>query len=131
MKFKSGGYQVKEGEKIILKAWPTQVKPVYRSKEQYQEFLELQVAEPSKLQRLHYASSHYGVLPIFQAMDASGKDGTNRHVMSSINPQGCKVFSFKHRNATELEHDFMWRNSQCLLERSRIGIFSRPVTRKC
>jgi len=79
----------------------------------------------SSLQRLHYASNRYAVLLIFQAMDAAGKDGAIRHVMSGVNPQGCQVFSFKHPSATELDHDFLWRTTQCLPERGRIGIFNR------
>ena len=81
--------------------------------------------ELSSLQQLHYASNRYAVLLIFQAMDAAGKDGAIKHVMSGVNPQGCQVFSFKHPSATELEHDFLWRTSQCLPERGRIGIFNR------
>jgi len=77
------------------------------------------------LQRLHYASNRYAVLLIFQAMDAAGKDGAIRHVMSGVNPQGCQVFSFKHPSATELEHDFLWRTTRSLPERGRIGIFNR------
>jgi len=65
------------------------------------------------------------VLLIFQAMDAAGKDGVIKHVMSGVNPQGCQVFSFKHPSAAELEHDFLWRTTQCLPERGRIGIFNR------
>jgi PPK2 family polyphosphate:nucleotide phosphotransferase len=84
-----------------------------------------QVKELSSLQRLHYADNHYSVLLIFQAMDAAGKDGAIRHVMSGINPQGCQVFSFKHPSAMELDHDFLWRTTQCLPERGRIGIFNR------
>ena len=83
------------------------------------------MGELSTLQQLLYASNHYAVLLIFQAMDAAGKDGAIRHVMSGVNPQGCQVFSFKHPSATELEHDFLWRTSQCLPERGRIGIFNR------
>ena len=86
---------------------------------------EEQVEELSSLQRLHYASNRYAVLLIFQAMDAAGKDGAIRHVMSGVNPQGCQVFSFKHPSATELDHDFLWRTTQCLPERGRIGIFNR------
>jgi PPK2 family polyphosphate:nucleotide phosphotransferase len=65
------------------------------------------------------------VLIIFQAMDAAGKDGAIRHVMSGVNPQGCQVFSFKQPSAEELEHDFLWRTTRCLPERGRIGIFNR------
>jgi PPK2 family polyphosphate:nucleotide phosphotransferase len=79
----------------------------------------------SALQQLFYASGRYAVLLIFQAMDAAGKDGAIRHVMSGIDPQGCQVFSFKHPSATELQHDFLWRTTRELPERGRIGIFNR------
>jgi PPK2 family polyphosphate:nucleotide phosphotransferase len=125
MKIKINEFQVPEGEKVDLKKWPTLVKPVYESKEQYQQLLEAQVRELSELQQLLYAHDRYSVLLIFQAMDAAGKDGAIKHVMSGVNPQGCQVFSFKHPSATELEHDFLWRTSQCLPERGRIGIFNR------
>jgi PPK2 family polyphosphate:nucleotide phosphotransferase len=72
-----------------------------------------------------YASNHYAILLIFQAMDAAGKDGAIKHVMSGVNPQGCQVFSFKHPSATELQHDFLWRTTRDLPERGRIGIFNR------
>ncbi len=77
------------------------------------------------LQQLHYASDRYAVLLIFQGMDAAGKDGAIRHVMSGVNPQGCQVFSFKHPSAAELQHDFLWRTTRDLPERGRIGIFNR------
>lgn len=125
MKVKSKDFQVKEGEKVKLKKWPTLVKPVYKSKEDYNEILSEQVSELSDLQQILYASNSYSLLIIFQAMDAAGKDGAIRHVMSGINPQGCQVFSFKHPSATELDHDFLWRTAQCLPERGRIGIFNR------
>jgi PPK2 family polyphosphate:nucleotide phosphotransferase len=125
MKIKSGDFRVQEGDKVKLKKWPTLVKPVYHSKEQYQRLLGEQVSELSALQQLHYASNRYAVLLIFQAMDAAGKDGAIKHVMSGINPQGCQVFSFKHPSAQELEHDFLWRTTQSLPERGRIGIFNR------
>jgi PPK2 family polyphosphate:nucleotide phosphotransferase len=125
MKIRTGDFRVREGDKVRLKKWPTLTTPAYRSKEQYQELLAQQVAELSKLQQLHYAANRYAVLLIFQAMDAAGKDGAIRHVMSGINPQGCQVFSFKHPSAEELEHDFLWRTTQALPERGRIGIFNR------
>jgi PPK2 family polyphosphate:nucleotide phosphotransferase len=78
-----------------------------------------------KLQEKLYAQDNWGLLLIFQAMDAAGKDGTIKHVMSGVNPQGCQVFSFKAPSAEELDHDFMWRTSRCLPERGRIGIFNR------
>jgi PPK2 family polyphosphate:nucleotide phosphotransferase len=83
------------------------------------------IEELSALQQLHYASNHYALLLIFQGMDAAGKDGAIRHVMSGVNPQGCEVFSFKQPTADELEHDFLWRTSRHLPERGRIGIFNR------
>jgi PPK2 family polyphosphate:nucleotide phosphotransferase len=81
--------------------------------------------ELSSLQQLHYASNRYALLLIFQGMDAGGKDGAIRHVMSGVNPQGCQVFSFKQPSADELEHDFLWRTTRCLPERGQIGIFNR------
>jgi PPK2 family polyphosphate:nucleotide phosphotransferase len=125
MKIKFKDYRVREGEKVKLKKWPTKVKPVYQSKTQYQKLLGEQVEQLSSLQRLLYASNRYALLLIFQAMDAAGKDGAIRHVMSGVNPQGCQVFSFTHPSARELDHDFLWRTNQCLPERGRIGIFNR------
>jgi PPK2 family polyphosphate:nucleotide phosphotransferase len=118
-------YVVRESEEVDLKKRPTIVDPVYGSKSRYEEVLAKHVEKLSELQQLHYASSRHAVLLIFQAMDAAGKDGAIRHVMSGVNPQGCQVFSFKHPSATELEHDFLWRTTRDLPERGRIGIFNR------
>ena len=79
----------------------------------------------SEMQDKLYAQDRWGLLLIFQAMDAAGKDGTIKHVMSGVNPQGCQVYSFKTPSPEELDHDFLWRTSQCLPERGRIGIFNR------
>ncbi len=125
MKLDSDDFRVPPGKKINLKKWPTLVKPVYKSKQQYQQLLAQQVEQLAALQRLFYATDRYALLLIFQAMDAAGKDGAIGHVMSGINPQGCQVFSFKHPSATELDHDFLWRTTQALPERGRIGIFNR------
>ena len=125
MKIKSSDYRVPEGTKVCLEKWPTRVAPAYTTKRQYHKLLDERIDGLSTLQRLHYASNRYSVLLIFQAMDAAGKDGAIRHVMSGVNPQGCQVFSFKHPSATELDHDFLWRTSQALPERGRIGIFNR------
>ena len=125
MKLDSDDFRVPPGKTISLIKWPTLVKPEYKSKQQYHQFLARQVEQLASLQRLHYASNRYALLLIFQAMDAAGKDGAIRHVMSGINPQGCQVFSFKHPSATELDHDFLWRTTQALPERGRIGIFNR------
>jgi PPK2 family polyphosphate:nucleotide phosphotransferase len=89
------------------------------------EILEKNRQELSGAQELLYASDTYSVLIVFQAMDAAGKDGTIRHVMSGVNPQGCQVFSFKRPSDEELDHNFLWRYSKCLPERGRIGIFNR------
>jgi PPK2 family polyphosphate:nucleotide phosphotransferase len=125
MKLDIKEFRVPQGKKVKLEKWPTRVKPVYKSKKEYKVMLTRQVEELSVQQQLHYASNQYAVLLIFQAMDAAGKDGAIKHVMSGINPQGCQVFSFKHPSAEELEHDFLWRTTQALPERGRIGIFNR------
>lgn len=125
MKIDIEDFCVPAGKKVKLEKWPTLVKPVYQSKKKYRELIAKQVGELSEQQQLHYASNRYAVLLIFQALDAAGKDGAIKHVMSGINPQGCQVFSFKHPSAEELDHDFLWRTSQCLPERGRIGIFNR------
>jgi PPK2 family polyphosphate:nucleotide phosphotransferase len=101
------------------------MKPFCKSKKRYEKVLAAHVEELSALQQLHYASNRYALLLIFQGMDASGKDGAIRHVMSGVNPQGCEVFSFKQPTADELEHDFLWRTNRHLPERGRIGIFNR------
>lgn len=118
-------HRVRPGEKVDLKKRPTKVNPVYDSKKAYKKMLERRVDELSDLQRLHYASNKHSLLLIFQAMDAAGKDGAIRHVMSGINPQGCQVFSFKQPSSEEREHDFLWRTNKRLPERGRIGIFNR------
>ena len=125
MQINSKEFRVREGRSVKLHNWPTLVKPVYKTKMQYQKLLEKHVEELSALQHLLYASNRYAILLIFQAMDAAGKDGAIRHVMSGINPQGCQVYSFKHPSAMELEHDFLWRTTRFLPERGRIGIFNR------
>ncbi len=125
MNIHSHDYRVLEGEKVDLTLRPTVVKPFYASKAQYKKYLHDHIEGLSELQRLLYASNRYALLLIFQAMDAAGKDGAIRHVMSGINPQGCQVFSFTHPSATELDHDFLWRTTRSLPERGRIGIFNR------
>jgi len=125
MKIDSKDFRVRPGKKVELSEWPTSVKPVCKSKKEYRKLLEEHVVELSSLQRLHYASNRYALLLIFQGMDAAGKDGAIRHVMSGVNPQGCQVSSFKQPSAEELEHDFLWRTTFRLPERGQIGIFNR------
>ncbi|HEY5282257.1 MAG TPA: ADP-polyphosphate phosphotransferase [Polyangia bacterium] len=125
MKINSKDFQVRPEANVKLKEWPTKVKRFYKSKKGYQKLLEEHVETLSALQQLHYASNRHALLLIFQGMDAGGKDGAIRHVMSGVNPQGCEVFSFKQPSAEELEHDFLWRTTRHLPERGRIGIFNR------
>jgi len=90
MRIISKDFRVREGDEVNLKKWPTKVNPVYESKEQYQRFLEEHVTQLSSQQQLLYASNHYAVLLIFQAMDAAGKDGAIKHVMSGVNPKAAR-----------------------------------------
>jgi PPK2 family polyphosphate:nucleotide phosphotransferase len=125
MKIDPKDFRVAPGKAVDLAKWPTKVKPVYKSKQEYHEALKDHVAHLSELQRVLYASGRHALLLIFQGMDASGKDGAIRHVLSGINPQGCEVHSFKQPSASERQHDFLWRTTKCLPERGRIGIFNR------
>jgi PPK2 family polyphosphate:nucleotide phosphotransferase len=125
MKINSKSFQVRAGKKVKLKKWRTKIKPSYKSKGQYKEILSEHIRKLSAQQNLLFASNHYSLLLIFQALDAAGKDGAIKHVMSGVNPQGCEVISFKQPSAEELEHDFLWRTTCHLPERGRIGIFNR------
>ncbi|MCB8932929.1 MAG: polyphosphate kinase 2 family protein [Chthonomonadaceae bacterium] len=125
MKIQTKPFRIGEGESVDLGKCPTRVKPFYKSKGDYKDLLEKHIEKLSALQNLQYAHNQYALLAIFQAMDAAGKDGAIKHVMSGVNPQGCQVFSFKHPSAQELDHDFLWRTTRCLPERGRIGIFNR------
>ena len=125
MPFDIEPFRVREGRRLDLKKRPTRVPPFYESKDDYRSLLAEHIRKLAERQDLLYANDRYALLLIFQAMDAAGKDGVIKHVMSGINPQGCQVFSFKHPSATELDHDFLWRTTACLPERGRIGIFNR------
>jgi PPK2 family polyphosphate:nucleotide phosphotransferase len=125
MKIDADDFRVRPDHAVELKKWPTQVAPVYKSKAHYHTLLEQHVTRLSTQQQLLYASNRHAILLIFQAMDAAGKDGAIKHVMSGVNPQGCRVYSFKHPSATELAHDFLWRTTRDLPERGQIGIFNR------
>jgi len=118
-------FRAREGRALRLHKWPTRDGPFYDSKSHYKSLLEDHVHRLSELQNRLYADDRYALLLIFQAMDAAGKDGVIKHVMSGVNPQGCQVFSFKRPSAEELDHDFLWRAVRCLPERGRIGIFNR------
>ena len=118
-------FRVPEGSAVRLDEWPTKRRAYYESKRDYEKILSGQVEELSDRQAMLYAHNRYALLVIFQAMDAAGKDGAIKHVMSGVNPQGCQVFSFKHPSPEELDHDFLWRTTRNLPERGRIGIFNR------
>ena len=112
-------------KQLDLADWKTRAEPVYKSKSHYEKLLAGHVEQLQERQNLLYASNEFAVLLIFQAMDAAGKDGAIAHVMSGVNPQGCRVSSFKHPSAEELEQDFLWRTTVRLPARGQIGIFNR------
>lgn len=122
---KTTDFQVQSGGAFTLSDRPTKVVPLFKSNKQYHQLLREHVEELSESQRMFYAADSHAVLIIFQAMDAAGKDGAIRHVMSGVNPQGCQVFSFKQPSAEEIYHDFLWRTTRRRPERGRIGIFNR------
>ncbi|MGO9598703.1 MAG: polyphosphate kinase 2 family protein [Isosphaeraceae bacterium] len=122
--------RVPDGKKVRLEdyepEWAGEPKiPKDMRKRYAEESLSQDVSELAEAQERLYAADSWSILIIFQAMDAAGKDGTIKHVMSGINPQGCQVFSFKHPSAEELDHNFLWRYTRALPERGRIGIFNR------
>jgi PPK2 family polyphosphate:nucleotide phosphotransferase len=128
-----GHFRLKPGKKVRLKDHDTgwaqskELKELGKEavKERAREILDRNLEGLAEAQELLYADDRYAVLIVLQAMDAAGKDGTIKHVMSGVNPQGCQVFSFKKPSAEELDHNFLWRYMKCLPERGRIGIFNR------
>ena len=118
-------YVVRDGRRFRLKNFDPKGPGPNASHVSAKKFLKKSVEALSELQEKLYAQDRWGVLLIFQAMDAAGKDSAIKHVMSGIDPKGCQVYSFKSPSSEELDHDFMWRTSRCLPERGRIGIFNR------
>jgi len=118
-------YRVTNGQKFRLKDVDPEDTAHLESDENAKEILERGVALLADQQERLYAQDRWGVLLIFQAMDAAGKDGTIKHVMSGVNPQGVQVYSFKAPSSEELDHDYLWRCKKALPERGRIGIFNR------
>jgi len=118
-------YRVEDGRKFRLKDHDPGDTSGLKSKKKAEQMLQDGVQTLAEQQDKLYAQDRWAVLLVFQAMDAAGKDGAIKHVMSGINPQGCQVYSFKAPSPEELDHDFMWRTSKCLPERGRIGIFNR------
>ena len=121
----SSPFRVVDGRKFRLKDVDPRDTGGLKSKDEVSRWLKWGTARLTELQEKLYAQDRWGLLLIFQAMDAAGKDGTIKHVMSGVNPQGCQVYSFKAPSSEELDHDFLWRTSRCLPERGRIGIFNR------
>jgi PPK2 family polyphosphate:nucleotide phosphotransferase len=118
-------YRVEDGKHFRLKDHDPAHTAGVDSKEEAKQLLEEGVAKLAALQDKLYAEDHWALLLIFQAMDAAGKDGAIKHVMSGVNPQGCQVYSFKAPSSEELDHDYLWRTMKCIPERGRIGIFNR------
>jgi PPK2 family polyphosphate:nucleotide phosphotransferase len=126
-------FRVRAGEKVGLNdrdpSWDDlqEIKGLHKrdAKDKAQSFLERNLLELEEAQELLWASDTYSILVVLQAMDAAGKDGIVKHVMSGMNPQGCQVYSFKRPSDEELDHNFLWRCMKVLPERGRIGIFNR------
>jgi len=118
-------YRVDDPKHFRLKDFDPGETGHWHSVEQAKEHVQKDIARMEGLQAKLYAQGQWAVLLIFQAMDAAGKDGTIKHVMSGVNPEGCEVHSFKAPSEAELQHDFLWRTTQHLPERGHIGIFNR------
>jgi PPK2 family polyphosphate:nucleotide phosphotransferase len=118
-------YRVDNGRKFRLKDFDPADSSGVKSKKVAEKELPRGIERLSDLQDKLYAQDKWAILLIFQAMDAAGKDGVIKHVMSGVNPQGCQVYSFKQPSVEDLNHDFLWRSNKCIPERGRIGIFNR------
>ena len=118
-------YRIEHGKGFRLKDFDPASTGRLHSKEHAAELLEKGISRMAELQDKLYAQDRWALLLMFQAMDAAGKDGAIKHVMSGVNPQGCQVYAFKAPTSEELNHDFFWRTSRCLPERGHIGIFNR------
>lgn len=125
MKINLNRFRVTAPGKFKLSNHPANYTARMKSKEDAKADLEANVKLMAEMQDMMYAHDKWGLLIIFQAMDAAGKDGAIKHVMSGVNPQGTQVFSFKVPSAEELDHDYLWRYTKALPERGRIGIFNR------
>ncbi len=118
-------YCITKGEKFRLKDYDPADTNGVKSKQHAENILARRVGLLSDMQEKLYAQDRWALLLIFQAMDAAGKDGAIKHVMSGVNPQGCQVFSFKAPSSEELNHEYLWRTHKCVPERGKIGIFNR------
>src|SRR4051812_2519101 len=118
-------FRIPEGGKLRLRRHATEIEKLYGDKIAYESLLRAEVERLAALQDVLYADNRQALLVIFQAMDAAGKDGAIKHVLSGINPQGCRVYGFRQPSPEELKHDFLWRIYSCLPERGHIGVFNR------
>ncbi len=118
-------YRIEDGNKFRLKDFDPADTGSEHSKRDAEKLLQQGIADMAELQDKLYAQNRWGLLLIFQAMDAAGKDGAIKHVMSGVNPQGCQVYSFKTPSSEETDHDYLWRCAMRLPERGKIGIFNR------
>ena len=118
-------FRITDGKKFRLKDHDSAATGNLKTKDDAQKLLQQSVELLSDLQQKLYAQDRWGVLLIFQGMDASGKDGVIKHVMSGVNPQGCDVWSFKAPSSEELDHDYLWRCHKVMPQRGKIGIFNR------
>lgn len=124
-KFNIKDYQITGSEKFKPQNHPTKIKDFYEDKADYEEVLKGLQTEMDELQSIMYAHSKYGVLAVFQAMDAAGKDGTMKAVFQGVHPLGLSFYSFKRPSETELNHDYMWRCFKELPERGKMQVFNR------
>ena len=116
---------VTKGEKFRLKDWDPAATTGVKNKQHAQNILDAREGVLSRLQEKLYAQDRWAVLVVLQALDAAGKDGAIKHIMSGVNPQGCDVHAFKSPSNEELNHDYLWRTQKCIPERGKIGIFNR------
>jgi PPK2 family polyphosphate:nucleotide phosphotransferase len=125
VKAKNDQFLLSEGKRVDLRKWPTRIRPLYASHPDYEAAIGTCLVRLDERQQQFYRRGNRALLLVFQGMDTSGKDGVIRHVLSGINPQGCRVTSFKAPNTFELRHDFLWRSACALPERGQIGVFNR------
>ncbi len=125
MKIDIDEFRIPPGKKVAIGKLPTRITPLYRSTQEQEKIFEEGKKEIVRLQNLLYASGEYAILLVFQAMDAAGKDGAIKHLVSGVDPHGCEVHSFKKPSEAELKQDFLWRTNVRLPERGKIGIFNR------
>jgi len=120
-----GEYTFDGSRQFSIGSAPSKVAPLYRSKKDYKRKLKSMVERIDELLEVMYAQNRYGLLPVFQAMDAAGKDGTIKRLLTGINPACVQVYSFKKPSAEELDHGYLWRIIQRMPERGRLGVFNR------